>query len=808
MKKSLLVILSLIIVLIMGACDVEEKNNNSGKTTVSETDSQGEVTTKSNEDDTENNTEISTENTTEDTSIDDPSLEGIEDTKVEFDSFLVERCARKALGKGWDEDITERELATIKELVIQEVYNPALVADFERAYQVDDPETGGRKNVFSSDVYNLTYIDLADLKYFVNLENLKIDNISTDSMITNVEAITNCKELKQLSVLYNFSGESSKNFGGVGYLYWAGIIGELPKLEVVDFGTYLDAQAQKVLMSKSQNQNIQFVQYDMDSVGRLYWRHIEAVNYINKIDDATIYNSVWNYEYRGIEKTSQLIFKNDAQGVFPYIEVNSVEELNSKVALLDKDIEDIIIKLDYTVENVDFSIFTRFEKLVTLTLINTTTSRVVIETWNDAEGHYTYDFTEYVMPTIVNSSALAANKNLKTISLIGLDGDFTGIAEVSGLRELYLTECIVESCDYSKLEKLNSFVYTFSGLSDDLLNLKNLNNLRMFMTDIEEISDIVDGMSGLETLILDRGGYGVEWSELNAPNLSNLLLDYSDAKTILIDDEFLNRLKGLTNLEVLKVNTSTDDGMMIHLPDTTILLEMENLYSIVIPCCNVFGQTHEGTYSKREYVSASLAEKVRNKANLSQFVIERYVVGRKIMDNSYLSNVYDLRVYEAGIYSGFVNKYILGRQIGGGASSVDACIERVLDSLLVSDEEMFKDCLYKNVYEKYKTSYGMSQMDIFVKFQKCLDYSKLGFKSFIVDECVYRNYIITEYKQYTRQEIEDKFRKDNVEVIQEVVEVELNIPRWEIWNMNLNPSGEVMILVKVDGLYYLYDMHN
>ena len=799
MKKTLLILLSMIIIISICACGNEDKKNvNNSHTVSNESEKKEETSTKNDESDVEVDTEKNTENvSTEDSNVDDNVGE-----KVEFESFLIERCVRKTLGKGWDEDVTTSDLAKIKELVIQEVYNPAIIAEFTIGTQGDDEETGGRKTIYEGELSNFTYIDLSDLKYFVNLEVLKIDNINTDSMIANIDAITNCKELKELYLLYNFSGDSPKNFGGVGYLYWAGIIAELPKLKVVDFSTYLDSKAQANLLSKTSNKDIQIVQHDMETVGRVYWRHTAVANYMKYIDDAKAYKSAWNHDYRGLEKTSQLVYKSDADGVFPYLEAKSEAEVEALLSSLDADTEDIIIKLDKTIESIDLNLFSRFEKLVTLTVINESTSRVLIETWNEELGCYTYEVKEYEMPTIVNSSALKSNKNLKSISLVGLDGDFTGITEITDLRELYMSGCVVGSCDYAKLNKLNTFVSLNFGTNNEIYNLKNAKSVKMFMISMEQISDIIDGMNKLETLIVVNGGMDVKWSEINTPSLKNLFINQTKS-AYRLDDEALTNIKEIDNLAILKMKFTNDEGMMIHMLNPAILLDKESLYSIVIPYCNVFGQTHEGVYDKRQYVSANLAEQVKNKSNLSQFIIEDMRIENQYMDSSYLSNVYDLRVYEAGVYTGFVDKYTMGRQIGGGTSSVDACIERVLDALIASDEEMFIDCLYTEVAKELKNSYGMSGKDILVSYQNHFE-NELEFysKRLCLEESVYRGYTIKETYTYTREQIEGEFEGFDTSKIQEVIEVELDVPRW-VGTFKGNVTGDVLQIVKVDGKYYL-----
>ncbi len=790
MKKTLLLVLSIITILVIVACGDGGKKGNGEKNTTS-----GK----------ENNTGSNQQDETND--------DDIVDEKVEFESFLVERCVRKALGKEWSEDITTRELAKMKELVIQEVYNPAFVGEVTFIESVDDNETGGRKSIYENTIYNMTYIDLVDLKYFINLETLKIDNISTDSMLTNIDAITNCKKLKELSLLYNFSGETSKNFGGVGYLYWAGIIAELPQLKTVDFSTYIDEHTKNVLLSKTTNKDIKFVQYDADKIGRLYWRPVKSINELKKVADLAQYKTAWNYDYRGLEKTNKLVYQYGSEGVFPYLEVNSEDELKNVLSSLDKDVEDIIIKISEDVENIDFSLFNRFENLVTLTIFNTEVSYKTKMIWNETECFYEYERMDYKLPTIINSNTLASNKNLRTISLAGLDGDFTGVSEVTGLKELYISSCVVNNGDFQKLDQVNklltsNILYNKSNkdesysISDDLARMENV---KFFMASkTGDISNLVEKFPKLETLIIRNLDVLMDLGTIDTPSLKNLYINY--AGVIQLNDETLTGLKNLDSLSVLKI-----DGLSSYYLteiNTSILLEMDKLYSVVVPYCNILDKNFDASRNKRIYASAELANSVVKKDNLSQFIIERSVFGSNYLDSSYILETFDKKIYDAGIYSGFIDKYMLACEIGEGATTILGAIEKNVDAVLTSDVQM----LYESIPIDYITHLISKKWNDEIEARKYILVGNSGAISPLFGWKETTKYLGYEYeiteKLDKKQIISEKAYIDleddgiNYESVDEIVQVELHIYGYE--NKEKISCHDTRVFIKIGGKYYLW----
>lgn len=800
MKKQLILILSLIVILIMGACE-QKKDVSNNKSNVNQNNDEGKITIKDNE----NSVEVDTKD-----SDDDSNVENIEDVKIKFESFLVERCVRQALGKSWDDDVTTRELAKMKELVIQEVYNPTFLADVVH--------TGEGQN-YQNKIYNFTYIDLSDLKYFVNLEVLKIDNINVDSMLANIDAITNCKNLKELSLLYTFTGETKNNFGGVGYLYWADIIAELPKLEKLDFSTFLDAHARDILLSKTSKKDIEFIEHDINTVGKMYWRPTEIINDIKKITDLNKYKDAWNYEYRGLEETQKIAYKKDAEGIFPYLEANSEEELKNILSSLDKNVEDIIIKISGDIQNVDFNYFARFENLITLTIFNTTESFELTEIWDDENGGYVYEWSDYEMPTIVNSSSLESNKKLQTISLIGLDGDFIGISNAISLKEVYLSACIVEEAEFKKLNNVNTLVvnYKLKNASDEKSyvlydDISQMEKLKFLMTTDDEFTENSIVGDKVETLILKDMYYvELDWNSFELPMLKNL---YLSSVVAVVDNELLTGLKNFGNLSVLKIGY-----IQGYLPeveaDITLLLDMENLYSVTMPFYNILQKQLEDKISDREYISKELADKIVNNKKISQFVIEYSTVEGEFMDGSYINDSFDKKIYNAGIYSGFIDKYMLARQIGDLGSSLDLAIEKHIDSLFSYDGEMLWNSLVDGVRiycverwenEKEARMYVMINCKNFLhniaKYwyddPRALYYTKyLGYTYNIMEK--YNKEQINNNEKLIRKLKSDKISYEDVE---EVIKVELNIEGLQKGEI-INFDSEI-VFIKINGRYYLW----
>lgn len=127
---------------------------------------------------------------------------------VEFEDFLVERCVREALGKGWDEDVTEEELSSMRKLTLSWEKDITFGFDFVRFNKACSG-----------------YVNLADLKYLTGLEELQLDFYPKSTVLENMDVIVNCGKLRSLSMPLLLRGYNYANgYTGKGYRYLKDIL--------------------------------------------------------------------------------------------------------------------------------------------------------------------------------------------------------------------------------------------------------------------------------------------------------------------------------------------------------------------------------------------------------------------------------------------------------------------------------------------------------------------------------------------------------------------------------------------------------
>lgn len=373
-----------------------------------------------------------------------------EDELIEFSDFLVERCVRKQLGKDWDEDITVEDVEGITSLTISSIYDPTFSAnDFIRHFGKYDG------------VSYLGYIDLIDLKYLKNLKELKLDTYGFQDSIVNLDVIKECNKLESLSIPWAGSSASMLATNTLGYKYWQEIIPELPELKYLNLGRYFDKYMIDVMLSETDNKDIEI--YTGEKKEWTQSRHNFYVGIAHGYDMVTIddYTEAWDYEYKTVEeKVSGVSFPaiytnlrkywSDEYSAAddPYEGMDNRETLMGKLGELSDDTEDIIIVYDGTGE-FDFSVFERFNNLVTLTVVGSTFGK-------------TSDGTSGGI-TAINLESLSNCKDLQVLNLSGFTGALSDITKIAKLRELSITNCDLSTVDFiGELDNLNELYIKLS----------------------------------------------------------------------------------------------------------------------------------------------------------------------------------------------------------------------------------------------------------------------------------------------------------------------------------------------------------
>lgn len=386
--------------------------------------------------------------------------------KVKFEDFLVERCVREALGKGWDEDVTEEELSSMRKLTLSWEKDITLGLDFasyNRAY-------GG-------------YVNLADLKYLTGLEELQLDFYPKSILLENMDAIANCRQLRSLSMPLQLRGYNYSNgYMGKGYHYLKDIFAQLPALEMVDFGVTVPGQLQELLQPDEPERKIVFAENEESIYD---WMMIWDDGHKWPANENVI-----------AEKGVAVISLDDLMHAAEMKEGAERDEYEEDALQL----EDLIVLVGK--ETFDCEMLADFRNIKTLTIVG---------------------MSSVLKPPasqVIHLEALAELPYLGALSLYNLETDLAGLAEFPSLRELYLTFCSSkETFGLQRLPLLREL--SIIGISDEKrIHVswpklwENMPELRYFNgyfvgVDSGSIPNIFTdgkGMVKLETLVLGCTG--------------------------------------------------------------------------------------------------------------------------------------------------------------------------------------------------------------------------------------------------------------------------------------------------------------
>lgn len=488
--------------------------------------------------------------------------------KVEFQDPLVERCVRLTLGKEADEPITERECAGIEELLIDCDLDMGIMADYML----------GQRSV------PVNYVDLCDLKYMTGLHTLMIDNDLKRDMLVNLDVITQCGELENLSVRYNPGYSNYYGDFPMGYKYLGEIIGQLPKLEYIDLGYRVAQEHQKYLVDHRKELTVED-KWDVAVFGQMMQAHT-TTGYADTED----YLDYWQYQYD--EDTSiedNYTYKlpaGDEEGLKDYI-----EELPSNV-------EDIYIECNEG--TIDMELFSKFEELKTLTVVS---------------GKALWSFEEDTMPKVKNLDRLAENEQLFSLNFYGLDFDEDELSELVQIRELSIADC--EFGDPVFLESMSK-----------LRELSMTGNKNEAVTEyFEEEGEKLENLKFLRvncTVPLSYEGI------LRFPNLETLLCISNSAPTTF---EYISQCKHLEYLFFETTNEEYSDELDISnlanlkkmkilyigagkLPDELVgaeeVLALPNLRSVVLPMTAFDSDSEKGWKNHCEEINEQIKWAAKN----------------------------------------------------------------------------------------------------------------------------------------------------------------------------------------------------
>lgn len=525
--------------------------------------------------------------------------------KVDFVDFLVERCVREALGKGWDEDVTEEELSSLRELTISWEKNITLGLDFvsfNRSYS--------------------SYVNLADLKYLTGLEKLQLNFYPKSTVLENMDAIVNCRQLRSLSMPLPLRGYNYTNgYMGKGYRYLKDIFAQLPTLEMVDFGVAVPGQLQELLQPDDSERKIVFAESEENIFDRMM---------------------IWDDGYKWptnedamAEKGVAVISLEDLMHAAEMKEGAEREEYEEAVQQL----EDLIVLVGKG-EVFDCEILTDFKNIKTLTIVGM--SSVAIQA---------------PVSQVVHLEDLAELPCLGSLSLYNLETNLAGLAEFPNLRELYLTFCSSkETFGLQRLPLLREL--SIIGISDEKWihvswpklweNMPELCYFNGYFVETYggSIPDIlVDGKGAakLESLVLGcAGSNGAEFmGDILAQMPEGLAL-----KTI-----FLDILGGTIDLEQVKCNDSLESffcsSQAEHIAE--FINTHSNLVAVTVTGIPEMPDEDSLVANYNDIIKAAVKG-----SNLSMLDMWRWMGSTFSGDAAYLNNVRGyvdlMSLYKAGIY--------------------------------------------------------------------------------------------------------------------------------------------------------------
>lgn len=527
---------------------------------------------------------------------------------VEFEDFLVERCVREALGKKWDEKVTEKELASLKELTI------SWKKDIALGY-----------NAVNNGFDYTGYVDLADLKYLTGLEDLNLDLFVQFITLENMDAIAGCKQLKSLTMQLPLR-ERSELFGyiGKGYSYLRDIFAELPELESVDFGVSVPEPLQDLLQPEGSERRIVFAESEnsfqvaMMSMGA--GAGVKAPRtQILEDEDILVLSS------------------DDLKSSEP---VKDVYEKQNRTA---ESVEDVFVYMD-SGDVFDCETLADLRNLKTLVIcskgswINGTESRVI------------------------HLEALSELPDLCVLSLFNVQVDFEG-CEFSNLRELYLFACEAEeSFGLLKLPSLRELSLVANNRSEGGIcvpewdvwsNMPELRYLNGYFSsdECEYLADVFEEMKGktkLETLVLSCG--------ITNEKFTNILSDITEdleLKTL-----YVNTTDGRPmDLRRIECNDSLENFACISAAEhlTEFVNMHPNLTTVVVTnSIAAFERTDKDAMTALTAYLNEAIEAAVQAPNLTMLSLFALMSDYANANAALIQGTDLMSLYEAGIYDGWI----------------------------------------------------------------------------------------------------------------------------------------------------------
>jgi len=487
---------------------------------------------------------------------------GLFSKEVEFQDPLVERCVRMTLEKDADEKITEKECASIEELLID-----------------CDLDIGLTFNMMFASVpaAPANYIDLCDLKYMTGLKALVIDNRIERDNLVNMDVIANCKELEELTMQYNALNYKYYTGAPKGYRYLSGILKDLPELKYINLGYPVPSEYQEMLAGE--NTDLDFEDDFEEGITGL------SSNYslFAGAEDAEEYVQEWDYTY-------EKIIGDDEYRKNQLMIIEDENQLEDFLEELPKDIEDICIA--YSPQSIDMELFTEYEHLKTITVI---ANESMIGSMDADEFR-----------KIKNLDSLEACKELFALNLCRFEFDPSEMEMLTQIRELSLWQCVFEEADFlGNMPELRELVvYGNDGrkLPDYLEdNGENHEKLKYLAYENHKTSAFrgIEDYINLETLLVYFGSNPTTFENIaQCKNLKNLYIDSVEKEWDISD------LKQCEQLETLVIYSSIPADKIDGIEE---VLEIPKLVTLSLPIYSGWGEASDDMVEEiNEYIDIAV----------------------------------------------------------------------------------------------------------------------------------------------------------------------------------------------------------
>lgn len=367
---------------------------------------------------------------------------------VEFQDPLVERCVRMELGKVDGEPVTAGECALLEKLTID--------CDLEYSY------VNCWTNLSGIAVAN--YVDLCDLRYMTGLKELEIDNDVLRDTLVNMDAIGSCSKLEQLTMQYNPMSTFYYGTLPMGYKYLAGIVEKLPSLTYINLGYPVPAEHQEIVCQGRKD-----LVFEADFAEGTFVEDISSPDEWELVatQDIEKYIASWTEGYDDRELYS--------------LKVNNQATFDELLEELPVELEDLHIQIAGA-DALDMKGVERFKNLKTFSLLN----EISYSDFQDNHSKMAVD--------IKGLEALGGCEELYSVSFVGVEGDFTPLADLVRLKELSLHRCVFDSPKFiGEIPKLRELVVVYNSCEDLqgylLENGASFEELRYLRTENGEASD-------------------------------------------------------------------------------------------------------------------------------------------------------------------------------------------------------------------------------------------------------------------------------------------------------------------------------